>query len=138
MFKYANVINGLVVSIQESPKEILSMNLILLTNEAVNLGDSYDGSTFTTPPEIVVVPTPIRVIAKRSFMRRFTQPQRIAIRNSIDDIVIDIHEDLKMASSVELDLQDTIDGVNYLLSQGFIDDARVATLLADGTEEEKV
>ena len=40
-------------------------------------------------------PDAIRKIATRAFMQRFTQAERAAIRKSIDDIVIDIHEDLK-------------------------------------------
>jgi hypothetical protein len=82
----------------------------------------------TTPP-------PIRKITKRAFMQRFTQAERIAIRKSVDDIVIDIHEDLKMASIVDLDLQDTINGVAYLGSIGLLTTSQ-ADLLRDGTEDE--
>mgnify|MGYP003667154626 CR=1 FL=1 len=78
----------------------------------------------------------IRTITKRSFMRRFDQTERIAIRNSTDDIVIDIYEDLKIASNVNLDLQDTIDALNYLDSQGLLTVSTIEELLIDGTQEE--
>jgi len=80
----------------------------------------------------------IRVITKRSFMQRLTQPERTAIRKSTDDIVIDIHEDLKMASNVDLDLQDTIDAVAYLGSQGLLTTSDVDLLRDGDTQEEYV
>ena len=87
------------------------------------------GTLQTTPPSI-------RKITKRAFMQRFDQAERIAIRKSINDIVIDIHEDLKMASIVDLDLQDTIDGVAYLSSIGLLTVTSQADLLRDGTTDE--
>ena len=69
-------------------------------------------------------------------MRRFTQSERIAIRNSSDDIVIDIHEDLKSAINVSLDLQDTIDSLAYLVSVSILTSGRPTEILIDGTEGE--
>jgi hypothetical protein len=79
----------------------------------------------------------IRKITKRSFMQRFDQAERIAIRKSTDDIVIDIHEDLKMASNVDLDLVDTVSAVAYLDSVGLLTATSQADLLRDGTEDER-
>ena len=81
-------------------------------------------------------PLAIRKITKRAFMRRFTQAERIAIRNSSDDIVIDIHEDLKSAINVSLDLKDTIDSLAYLVSVSILTSDRPAEILIDGTEDE--
>lgn len=81
--------------------------------------------------------TAIRVISIRAFMQRFNQSERIAIRNSTDDIVIDIHEDLKMALYVNLDDDDTGQALDYLTSVGLIEASRKAEILADGTEVEK-
>lgn len=81
-------------------------------------------------------PLAIRKITKRAFMRRFTQSERIAIRNSSDDIVIDIHEDLKSAINVNLDLQDTIDSLAYLVSVSILTSNRPTEILIDGTEGE--
>ena len=85
-----------------------------------------------------VVPTPpvIRKITKRAFMQRFTQAERIAIRASTDDIVIDIHEDLKATNSVELDLADTVNALAYLVSVAILTSDRPAEILADGTQGE--
>jgi hypothetical protein len=81
-------------------------------------------------------PDAIRKISKRAFMRRFTQAERIAIRKSTDDIVIDIHEDLKATSNVDLDLQDTEDALAYLTSVGILVSGRKDEILIDGTEDE--
>ena len=90
----------------------------------------FSAGTLKTTPDA------IRKITKRAFMRRFTQSERIAIRNSSDDIVIDIHEDLKSAINVSLDLQDTIDSLAYLVSVSILTSDRPAEILIDGTEDE--
>jgi len=82
-------------------------------------------------------PEPILKITKRSFLKRFLQTERIAIRKSSDDIVIDIHEDLLTASHVDLNDDDVKNAVNYLLSLGLISAKSKVNLLADGTEREK-
>lgn len=81
--------------------------------------------------------TGIRKITKRAFLQRFTQPERTAIRKSTDDIVIDVHEDLKLASFVDLDLQDLRNVLAYFVSISILVPERVDELLVDGTEEEK-
>lgn len=88
------------------------------------------------PNDAVVTPVTIRKITKRAFMQRFTQAERIAVRNSTDDIVIDIYEDLKIAEFVDLDLDVTSQGLAYLESIGILESGRVDELLADGTFEE--
>lgn len=82
-------------------------------------------------------PKPIRVITKRAFMKRIDQADRILIRKSVDDFVIDIHEDLKSATSVNLDDPDTIAGVDYLISKGLLSNTNLEVLFSDGTESIK-
>jgi len=79
---------------------------------------------------------PILKITKRAFMKRFTLTERIAIRNSVDDVIIDVYEDLKLASYVELDTQDVSDALNYMVSVGILESSRVDEMLVDGTSEE--
>ena len=85
---------------------------------------------------IKLKPEAIRVITKRAFMQRINQADRIAIRNSDNDIVIDIHEDLKIASNVNLDLIATQQAIGYLESLGLLSNTDTTALLADGTLEE--
>lgn len=85
-----------------------------------------------TDPEI------IRVITIRAFLNRIDQPTRSALRNSTDDIVIDLMEDLRMASYVDLDSTDLPTGLSYLQNVvNLITADDVVKLLADGTEAEK-
>ena len=81
---------------------------------------------------------PIRTITKRSFMQRFEQAERIAIRKSDDDIVIDIHEDLKLASYVDLDDLGVIGAVGYLVAIDLVSEDSQTQLFADGTEREAI
>ena len=82
------------------------------------------------------IPEGIRKITKRAFMQRYTQVERIAMRNSTDDIVIDILEDLASATNVRLDLPDVEASIDYLISAGLLDAVRKDSILADGTEDE--
>ena len=102
------------------------MNIIL---EDGSFKIESDGTLKTTPDTI-------RKITKRAFMRRFTQAERIAIRASSDDIVIDIHEDLKATNNVDLDLEDTANALAYLVSAAILTSDRPDEILADGTQEE--
>lgn len=79
----------------------------------------------------------IRTITKRSFLKRLTQSERIAIRKSTDDVVIDIHEDLLIASHVDLNDDDVKNAVDYLLGLDLISAESKVKLLADGTEQER-
>jgi hypothetical protein len=78
----------------------------------------------------------IRLISKRAFMQRLTQVERIAIRKSEDDIIVDIHEDLLIASHVDLDLPELQQALNYMMSVGLLQYSRIAELLVDGTLRE--
>jgi hypothetical protein len=83
-------------------------------------------------------PVIISKITKRAFMQRFTLQERTDIRNSTDPAVIDIYEDLKMASNVDLKLPELPGLLNYLVSTGLLDTSRVAELLVQGTKEEAI
>lgn len=84
----------------------------------------------------IVIPG-IRKITKRAFMQRLTQPERTLIRKSTDDIVIDVHEDLKIASFVDLDLTGLQAALGYFVTIGILTESRVPEILVDGNEEEK-
>jgi len=89
-------------------------------------GDSFDGTNWLRAPRPKV---PISVLA---FLRRFPQQKRIAIRASNDPIIEDFLALLYSTrkSEVELDDPDTIAGVGYLVSQGFLTEAEAAEVLA--------
>ena len=78
----------------------------------------------------------IRQITTRAFMQRFTMAERIAIRASTDDVVIDVHEDLKLASFVDLDSTDVIGAIDYFISQSLLESGRKSELLDNGSQSE--
>lgn len=87
-----------------------------------------------------ITPNAIRIIAPGSFQRRFNgaaQNVRKLIRESTDDNVIDLREDLAAAAYVDLDDQYTVAGINYLGSLGWLTSEEVEAMLSDGTEREK-
>jgi len=87
------------------------------------------------PPVLTV--DPIRIITVRAFMQRFTQAERIAMRASVDDIIVDMMEDLRMASYVDLDDATLAAGLGYVNYITLIAAPRPAEMLVDGTLAEK-
>lgn len=112
--------------------EIDSLDADLIGNKYK--GKGADGKA--TFEAVEVVQDAIRKITKRAFMQRFTQSERVAIRKSTDDIVEDIHEDLKATNNVDLDLTDTQNALGYLVSVAILAPQRVAEILADGAQNE--
>ena len=89
-------------SITQTSGVILHDNCILIESYDVSkVGYIYDRDNNTwlgqAPAES------IRLISTRAFMSRLAQSERIALRASADDIVIDMMEDLRMATYVDLD-----------------------------------
>ena len=88
------------------------------------------------------IESPIRIISTGAMQRRFTIPEEVAIVS--DDAATVIKSRLMNSSYCDLDFQDTIDGVdyivNYLVTTGLVVDAaaRKAELLRDGTKEESI
>jgi hypothetical protein len=78
------------------------------------------------------------IITKRSFMQRLSQSERIAIRSSTDESVIDIHEDLKSVDTVTLSNTDVISSLNYLTSVGILADGRSSTILTNPVEAHEI
>lgn len=63
-------------------------------------------------------------------MQRLTLAERIAIRAAGDPIIDDYLDLLRVATLVNLDNSDTINGVAYMVSQGLLTPERGAALLA--------
>ena len=96
--------------------------------------DNEDG-TFSAPAAIVNPAS--RIISTRAFMQRLSQAERIALRGSADDIVIDMMEDLRMASYVDLDVAMLAVGLGYIESLGLIATSQLTDMSIDGTAAEQ-
>ncbi len=143
MTKYTIVKNGVVDNVIEADENYILANH---DDDVVILGNAPTGYLFVdghliSPDKIpvdvnTIVATTgfanqgVTILTKREFMQRFTQSERIAIRNSADDIVIDIYDDLKVATSVDLTLVDLANGLAYLVSVGLLTPERPAQLMA--------
>ena len=96
-------------------------------------GFGYQQLTHSTASDV----EPIRYITVRAFMQRLLKSERIALRASTDDNVIDALEDLRMAAYVDLADSGLAIGLTYLSTLGLIAVERIGLILADGTESEK-
>ena len=79
-------------------------------------------------PEAPVLPVDPQ-LTKLQFLRRFTAPERIAIRASADPLIVDFMQLLDLAQDVRLDDPDTQAGVAYLEQQTLIAKGRAAEIL---------
>ena len=104
--------------------------------ETIKHANGTTERTWINDTPIVRTPTPIRVITVRALMNRLAQSERIAIRASIDDIVIDMMEDLRLASYVNLDDARLTMGLSYLNGLGLVAAEQVTNVLVNGTSSE--
>lgn len=88
------------------------------------IGQRWTGTTWEP------VAAPSAPLTQLNFLRRFTAPERIAIRASADPVVIDFLHLLSLAQSVRLDDADTLAGVGYLEQAGLVAVGRAAEILA--------
>lgn len=144
-FKYAQIVGGVVVGVQESQNKIISEKLTLVDGDLPEVGSTYLDGVFTVPVVLVEV---IRKISTGAMQRRFTPYEEIAIK--ADPLTDVIRSRLFNANHCDLDFQDTKDGmaviVNMLTSapdpfnsgQVLVADfnIRYDKLLQDGTVDE--
>ena len=134
MFNYANIVDGVVVGIQQSQKEIINTDLISVpTYDLSLLGKSYDGDIFIDSPELEV----IRRITPDVMRDRFFFEERVAIKSSTNMEVQTFYDDLTFRRKpVNLDSPRFRLAMDLLLAEGLIKTGRDAVLLADGTQDE--
>lgn len=69
------------------------------------------------------------VYSKLEFMNRFTAEERVAARLSTDPVVQDILNLLTLAEYVNVSDQNTVSGVNYMVTAGIITSERASEIL---------
>ena len=71
-------------------------------------------------------------MTKLGFKHRFTQPERIAIRQAAasNPVVFDFQDLLDSATYIDIGRQDTIDAINQLEQFGLIGEGRSAEILS--------
>lgn len=95
------------------------------------VGMLIQGGSLVPPPE--PDPYEVSLITVLMFRRRFTTAEKSAIyaAASTDSNVQLFLDDLSAASYVDVTDQETIDGVDYLISQGLLDASRRDAMLAN-------
>lgn len=127
--RYAIIVNDIVSNIAVSESALSSNWIEILENQACSIGWRYeDGEFIYAEPEPVI--EPIR-ITKLAFKQRLTQTERIAIRAaaSSNPVVYDFLDILDSATFVDLQRQDTIDGINAMESAGLLAVGRATEIL---------
>lgn len=123
----SNVINTIIADTQEIANQFVTDNVTsaLLIPE----GSSFVNGEVVVNPVVEVVKPEVTVISKLEFTRRMTQTERIAIRNSTDDIVIDFKELLDMSPNIDVTDVDVVAGINYLVSINLLTSERSTAIL---------
>jgi len=128
MERYAQISGGVVHLVIESETDPDGINGEWIACGDASPGWLYDGSTFA-PPAPVVLP---KIISKVQYLKRFTQAERVAVREAakVSPIVDDYIRLMDAASDIDLADPDTVDGVNALEAAGLLAAGRSAEVLA--------
>lgn len=137
MYKYVKIIDGVVVSSQESSREINHADLKEVDGDLPAVGSFFKNGVFTAPV-VEIEPLRIRTISIGAFRRRLTLNEKLAINASSDLIVTVLNEDLNASAFVDLDFEQLINGLNYFANIGILTPGRVTELLQDGTDSEQL
>lgn len=129
MYRYAQLNSDhRVIALTEHDQALIADHCIAV-DEFPPIRSQYDEASglFTLAPPTIPEPAPLTQLA---FLRRFTAPERIAIRASTDPIIVDFLHLVNLAQDILVTDSDTAMGVNYLAQQGLIAPERVAEILA--------
>lgn len=105
------------------------------TSGTAALHGTYANGVFTLPAAAPApAPTPITIMTKLTFLRRFMQAERIAIRTAraTDPVIEDAESLLQLADDIDVADPDTVQYVGYLAQQGFLTQTRMQEILASG------
>lgn len=134
MIYYAEVLNGVVRHIGHGPVlpvffgDLLAVDVTDVSPRPSE-GDLYDSNAgvFLSAPPVAVDPVALNPLA---FLRRFTAPERVAIRASANPYVVDFMDLLNKATEVLQSDPDVQGGMAYLVSLGLLSQARADEILA--------
>jgi hypothetical protein len=100
-------------------------------------GDGWDGTTLTKPAPPVPAPTPTPEAPKPpkvtviEYKMLFTSAERIAVKASLDPIIVDLQELMNdpRTVNVDLSLQSISDALDYMTALGLIAEGRKEQIL---------
>lgn len=99
----------------------------------------FETSTHKIESAGVIAPQqePPKHITKLAFKQRMTAAERIAIRTAAesDPIIYDFLDLVADSTFIDLERQDTIDGVNYLEANGHLAEGRASEILTNPIQQ---
>jgi len=119
--------DGIAYAVSELAGEVVADNLIPLDSmDSSVLGKRRAGSVW----EDVTAEIPPVALNPLAFLRRFTAPERVAIRASANPYVVDFMDLLNKATEISNADPDVQGGMAYLVSLGLLSQARADEILA--------
>jgi len=119
--------DGIAYAVSELAGEVVADNLIPLDSmDSSVLGKRRAGSVW----EDVTAEIPPVALTRLAFLRRFTPPERVAIRTSHNPYVEDFMDLLGRASEILQTDPDVLGGMAYLVSLGLLSQARADEIMA--------
>lgn len=118
--------NQQAMCITRSAEPITQENMIPIEEGQAVLGQRWTGSQW----EDVAAAPSTTTLSPIAFLRRFTAPERAAIRASANPYVVDFMDLLNKATEVLQSDPDVQGGMAYLVSLGLLSQARADEILA--------
>jgi hypothetical protein len=141
MTKKAWIENGLVRDVAHAdPLTIYHPDIAALysadvPDDAAN-GDAWDGEVLTKPTPPAPVEPPVEVVKPPTvgvitYKMLFTSAERIAVKASLDPVIVDLQELMNdpRTTVVDLSLQSISDALDYMTALGLIAPGRKAQIL---------
>lgn len=139
MTNYARIINGVAVDVSVDPQNcfhpIIAAEFVKVPDDVTH-GWRLADKTWSAPVEAVPGPFTVAIthVTRTEFMRLFTGPERVAIKNArgTDELVEDFFSMVEDPDSpgVDLTLQSTLNILLHLQSLEILTDARRLSILA--------
>lgn len=123
-----------IIDAELSFAQTLGYETVVEATDGAYIGGEYTGGQFVPQPVPEPLPEPVTstTMTKLTFLRRFTQAERLAIRaaKASDPIIEDADALMQLAEEIDVTDPDTVQYVGYLATKGYVDTSRVASILA--------
>ena len=137
MTNYARIINNVAVDVSANPAAQFHADLaaqFVEVPDAVEAGWIVTGGTWAAPPAPPVIAPVQRYLltpSRPQFLLLFTGPERVAIRASIDALVVDFLAIINDPALewIDLALDSVQEGFGYLVTLGLLTQARADVIL---------
>lgn len=132
--KFAHIVGGAIADTILADDDFVAAHPLSWVEcpDEFGIGDLHDPATGFGKPPMPERPAGPRLLTKVAYLKRFTQPERIGIREAakVNAVVEDYVELLNLAQDVDLADPETVAGVQQLEAAGLLAAGRAAEILA--------